>query len=142
MDMGSMEKPKRWDGQEQSEHPKPGTDHSEMFFTAEAISHSRSSSEIKGLLHVNLFLLVADGIPFSVNDEKNRPTLFPRRVTEDFSPVLEIYGAGTGSRPGVQRAATTPFARFLITGDKDFSDRGHTENLALPVQNRRAAAPG
>jgi len=39
-------------------------------------------------------------------------------------------------------AATTPFARLLITGDKDFSDRGHTENLALPVQNRRAAAPG
>ena len=104
MDMGSVENPKRWDGQEQSEHPKPGTDHSEMFFTAEAISHSRSSSEIKGLLHVNLFLLVADGIPFSVNDEKNRPTLFPRRVTEDFSPVLEI-GAGTGSRPGVQMIA-------------------------------------
>jgi len=170
------------------EQPKPGTDRSAMFLTAEAISHSRSSSEIKGFLHVNLFLLVADGIPFSVNDEKNRPTLFPRRVTEDFSPVLEIHGAGTGSRPGVQRAATTPSARFLITGDKDFNDpgvghgsleldgflpkglpvcpsrfersqivdghrkiklprkigksRGHTENLAFPVQNRRAAAPG
>jgi hypothetical protein len=137
MDMGSMERPKRWDGQERSDQPKPGTDHSHMFLTAEAIWHSRSSSEIKGLLHFNLFLLVADGIPFSVNNEKNRPALFPRHVTEDFSPVLEIHGAGTGSRHGAQRAATTSSVRFLFTGDKDFSDRGHTENLALPVQKRR-----